>query len=942
LNRNHRRGPELIQSYDVLDEGGSPTEFRFVQSLTRGSFYVTNIKDDSTTLAPHQEEGWEGFPKKPKRSNVPRMEYHSPNYARRPGNDDWTHECEKIRVVTNVFDAKSPIGNYIVYRYNVTFDKLDPTEVEARTFVLNPKNKDERNEIMKQMKEHFGCWAFDNIVLYCFGKPKSELPPAVSLTFKSGAQDHMLTFDMQNNHIEMGETGEDISEFPAEQQEQLLNVFKKAKVESAGFTCLRGEFFKRRGYEDSKVVGNFRMRFGYDCAVRLNSDGQMVFVADLCCRLLHNLSIGQQAESIRSDFGGDQAGFEKQCTRKFLGRSFIPKYNTRSYKIVGLDFKSNECTTFDRNGTPMRFKDYINNQYGVKANKQEDFLLVDEDGSKFLPQLCFLTARSEESRAVYKTILDELNVEIGRRLERVRDFVAEVNRGDDSAYKEKIMRRGWNSGSSADLVISETSIETDAVCFSMPQILFEGKFGKKERGSVDNFRWSSTGGINNQLKIGNMTIVFTNPRHERDANNLIKQFDTYLKMRKFKLNSEACPFTERPNVVKIDGRNLEPKSYKKIRQMLPPETEAVVVILPDGDDGSRVKTHFTNAFQRESSCGTDQPIVLQCIQRKNAGNKNAVIGSLEDLVGKMEGELFRIQPSLRTTYIKLDNVWTMGTATTTIDKKTVSNTCLNTKPFSSSLAGKTFRCNPNLPKITIMPYANALTVYMELLEEQVKLLIENGLDKKLPSTIFFFRDGVPDNSMRELFSKEVVSLQRAIHDLRDKYKLRGRWKCKIEFMVFQTRIRDKFGEVQKSGRVAKPKQPCAIYARLPSSRFWDFVVYPNTKSKYGKPVRWIVLMDQEKLAEKSPMDLLNFVYALHWTYGFSIPFPQGCCSVPNEIQLSKKYAEIHARSIMKEDLSVRDTKISEKLKSRTLPITEIIDTTLPDPTQIFCAPETSI
>ena len=44
-------------------------------------------------------------------------------------------------------------------------------------------------------------------------------------------------------------------------------------------------------------------------------------------------------------------------------------------------------------------------------------------------------------------------------------------------------------------------------------------------------------------------------------------------------------------------------------------------------------------------------------------------------------------------------------------------------------------------------------------------------------------------------------------------------------------------------RCQKPTSPCAIYERVPSSRFWDFIVYPNTKSKYGKPVRWVVLTD---------------------------------------------------------------------------------------------------
>jgi len=931
LNRFDNRGPCFVLTFPVLDEGGNETQFKFVESLGKGKFYVQDKVTKSVTFNPRKNrsdddpelEVWQSFPEHPQRPQKAQFEYHTPSYAKHPSSHDWTDDEEKIKVVTNVFNVKSTIGELVIYRYRVDFDKYDPKEVDARTNVFHPKNKSEKIAIHDKLKETFGCWAFDNIILYCFGRPQRELSPKVSLTFKANGNDHVLTFIQCDNEILMGETGEDDSFFPAQQQELLLNVFKRAKVESAGFVCLRRQFFKKRGHEDAKVIRNFRMRFGYDCAIRLSENNQPVFAVDLACRCLHDTSIWQQIQNIVNDVDPSSPRFKKLMNDNFVSRSFIPRYNTRSYRIDHIDFSSNENSTFDRNGVQVSFKEYISQAYGLKASKREVCMLVDEDGNKFLSQFCHLTARSDEMKPVYTEILNELGCEMGRRLQRVTDFVSEVNRGDVEAFNKRVERSGY-ALQHTDISIADSSIETDAVVMKFPKIHFAGKRGKEEHGTVDKFRWSSTGGIRNVLQITNWAIVYTERRQGRNAKDVAGHFDTYCKMRQFRLGDASCPFAAKPNIIELQCSLKKKEDYAKVKEMLPEGTEAIMLILNDGDEGGRVKVQMTNALQRAST--REKPVVLQCIRQRNCRNKNASLGSFEDLLGKMEGELFMIGPQLSAkSPIDLDHVWTMGLATTRIDNKTISNVCLNTKPFVSSLLGKTFRCNNNINKVTVMPFSNAFTVYTELLMGAIQELLEENRLDELPTQLFFFRDGVPDSQMREMHSKEVQSLKRSIAYVREKLGLDKRWKVKLVFMVFQTRIRDKFGEIARNKKVVKPTKPCAIYQRLPSSRFWDFVVFPNPKSKYGKPVRWIVVMDELKMAESSPADLLNFVYALHWTYGFAIPFPQGCCSVPNEIQLAKKYAELYARSILDMDMNVRDTKINNKLKSRAQPICELIE-----------------
>eukprot|EP00485_Elphidium_margaritaceum_P010479 CAMPEP_0202705502 /NCGR_PEP_ID=MMETSP1385-20130828/18041_1 /ASSEMBLY_ACC=CAM_ASM_000861 /TAXON_ID=933848 /ORGANISM="Elphidium margaritaceum" /LENGTH=89 /DNA_ID=CAMNT_0049363741 /DNA_START=10 /DNA_END=275 /DNA_ORIENTATION=+ len=68
--------------------------------------------------------------------------------------------------------------------------------------------------------------------------------------------------------------------------------------------------------------------------------------------------------------------------------------------------------------------------------------------------------------------------------------------------------------------------------------------------------------------------------------------------------------------------------------------------------------------------------------------------------------------------------------------------------------------------------------------------------RRRPEIILVFRDGLPDNALKEAHSKEVVGIQRGIRIMRDelKKKEKVKWKPKMQFIVVSKSPVEKFGK----------------------------------------------------------------------------------------------------------------------------------------------------
>merc|ERR1712013_606636 len=207
---------------------------------------------------------------------------------------------------------------------------------------------------------------------------------------------------------------------------------------------------------------------------------------------------------------------------------------------------------------------------------------------------------------------------------------------------------------------------------------------------------------------------------------------------------------------------------------------------------------------------------------------------------------------------------------------------------------------------------------------------------ELPQTIVVFRDGVADGQIEELFTKEVVGIQRAIAMFREKYKLK-KWKPKLEYLLCNKNTWDRFGLLdQKTGLARSLNKPCVVYDHVLSDRLWDFIIFPYHYKKNAdrtKGVRYIVLHDDLKLAKHKTgaVDLFQFIFGLTYMFAFSVPFPLGGGAQPAPICYAKHYAELSSQQILNSDKRIEDLAIHEHLRTRPHVITQSIFAQPPQP-----------
>jgi len=537
--------------------------------------------------------------------------------------------------------------------------------------------------------------------------------------------------------------------------------------------------------------------------------------------------------------------------------------------------------------------------------------------------------------------------------------------GDGSAKTVAVSAAGSGSGSgsgsattksgsatmSYGLRINEQCVRTNAVVLNYPNITFMA-FGGREKTvplHPEHFRWGGREGTKGFLgqvrQLKNWVIVSDNPQA---VGKVHETYEAYLRMRSFDALSGP--------LLAPDTRILDFNDAGSFREIAARRYQLIFVCLPDDKFGSEVKTRLTKALQSATTT-RHQGCHLQCIQQSTvfmARSKDAILGAFEQMMGKFGNILYRITPSIppQSPYIrKLDRIWTIG-----IDishggnvkgvkggsnrNPSVSMLCLQTLPFCGTQRGLRNFSWLNTARKDVIPYAATATMTIKVLSAEIDRIRD---PKTRPEIIMVFRDGAPDNALKEIHSKELVGVQRGVYEIRNVLKEKHHivWKPKIQFLVVSKDPIEKFG-VENRGRVEALTEPAVVFSGITSSKLWDFFIWgyhPNCSINKIKPKRFVVLKDELKLGDlnkakggekggkrkravvngagsNGPMGLYEIIFALSFTYHPSLPFIQGGTSQPAPITFAKHFAEKFSQLITAQDTKIDDLCISRNLTNQ--------------------------
>jgi len=316
------------------------------------------------------------------------------------------------------------------------------------------------------------------------------------------------------------------------------------------------------------------------------------------------------------------------------------------------------------------------------------------------------------------------------------------------------------------------------------------------------------------------------------------------------------------------------------------------------------------------------------VNQSTTQNPSGMNGTFDDICAKIGNNLFEIQPQLfnGNKFIDCDKTWCVGVELSHVKSNpSVAMLCLNIKPMVGTIQYCFFSAHLMPSRRDVISYEGMIGLFLNALNDSYNSPHIQQRSDLLPKNIILFRGGLPDNRFGELYSKEIVAVQRAVRifteEIGKKDKKIEKWKPKINFLVVNKSIIDRFGIVDENQYYRAVDTPCVIIDDITSYRLFDFILWPyhpNKAENKTKPVRYIVLRDEMKISDSpsSCIDLFQYIYSLCYCFVFAIPFPLGNTSNPSVLVYAKRYAESFGQMIFNEDRSFKQLGRSRRLRNR--------------------------
>lgn len=916
MNKQDMPGVKLIT---VVEFVGST--WQSIESLSQGKFYYHNPETKASSFKMPAEL-------KDAEMKCETQKAFKVVYSPRP--TQWPENLHLIKVITNSYEVTGDLLGTKVYTYEIKFDpEISASNGIERQNIIFGTTHSQKKHNRKVLDEIFGRWEIDNTILYSVKDPR---PPHRRVSLDDLHRNFKVIFEPR---FADGNFSINHDEIPYTRQEQLLNIFLRDQMTAARYKRIFDGWYRETGDLSAQCeivrgrgnTGNLAILGGFEGSMKKTGAQTVVFQTDTCSRLLWEDSLHVQLNKLKQTCRSEEE-FKLEAEKKFMGKYFILSYSKRSLKISGFDWNQNERSTLGHDNA-MTYKDYFKRTYGVKSDLPELCVVKNRDCC-YLPQHMRLTAVSGECKDIYDQAMAKINMPIHYRMRKLDEFVAELNKSRDNFKNGEFAKGGGNGGGNGgggnggggggpgrnpprdlrlQFNIASRGKAIPAICLKVPKATFKTRRGLSTiDASVVKREWKNTAGfLDDAVKCNKWSVIYDSREDGRFRDGVqgefMNCFSRYCQRRGFNIRS-GTPWGE-PRFRAVDLSN-----HSQYRRYILDDDQIVLILIPDGLQGSEVKVRFTRACQSTKN----REFRHQFAKIENISAHTKMFGVFENMAVKMGNILYTVDPCLSpASPIQPAETWVCGMDLSHAKgggKPSIAVLTMCMKPFEGSLRNVHHTWQMNPPKKDILSYELAWNMMSNSLETAWQRIGKNPA--LLPKSIWVFRDGVADGQLPEMMSKEVNGIKRALTQFQKKYKLKPKWKPPLQFIVVQKKILWRFGEMTPDGQVRTPRNEAVVlHDYVMSARVWDFIGWFNTSGK-NRPLRYIVVKDEMKLS-KNPggaVDLFQFCYSLSYMYAYGIPFPFGNPNQPSPIKYAKHFAENIAQGILSTDSSMMSLQSS--------------------------------
>ncbi|KAH8377461.1 hypothetical protein KR093_005619, partial [Drosophila rubida] len=743
---------------------------------------------------------------------------------------------KKITVQTNYFKLlKRP--NWSLYQYRVDFSPdVDNTCL--------------RRGLLSAHRNLLGGYIFDGSVLFCTTKFKEtpNNPYVLDLLTKSRAG--------ENIKIQIKSVG--IVDAMDPQQLQVLNLILRRAMEGMNLQMVSRNYFDPQA---KIVLDNYRMELwpGYTTSIRQHESDLL-----LCAEIAHKVMRTDTLYHILSKNIRESDDYQAAFKREVIGMVVLTDYNNKTYRVDDVDFASSPMTKFSTKDGEISFVDYYKKRYNITIRDYKQPLVVSRPTEKnirggtdqlimLIPELSRATGLTDNMKndfRLMKAMGEHTRMGPERRIDRLRVFNQRLQKSEASNN----MLKSWN------VELDTALVEIPARVLPPQKIVFGG-----QRRFLCDARADWTYECRKDAMFTNVHIrrwyVITPARSKREAQQFVKlcmQSSGGMKLQMSEPRYEEIP----------DDRN---GTYSQaIDNAAAKDPQIIMIVIK-----SRNEEKYSCIKKR--TC-VDRPVPSQVVTLKAIAPRPERSSGLLSIANKVVIQMnAKLMGAPWMIELPINGLMTVG-----------FDVCHSSKNKNKSYGALV--ATMDLKEST--RYFSSVTEHMkgQELSDQITMNLTCALKAyrahhgTLPERILFFRDGVGDGQLYQVFNSEVKFLKNQLDSI---YKSAGiEQGCSLAFIVVTKGINTRYFANKRN---PEPGTVIDDVITLPE-RYDFYLVSQAVNQGTVSPTNYNVLHDSMGLnADK--IQILTYKMT-HMYYNWS-----GTCRVPAVCQYAHKLAFLIAESI---------------------------------------------
>ncbi|XP_037810785.1 protein piwi [Lucilia sericata] len=747
----------------------------------------------------------------------------------------------RVVLQTNYFRLKTT-PTWRLYQYHVSFS---PT-IELKRL---------KSGILSEHRSKLGGYLYDGTKLFTTIKLREE--QTILHTKSRQGENYVITIKYVGL-ISMTEW----------QSLQILNLILRRSMEGLKLQLVGRNFYDPIAKIDIREH-HMQLWPGYQTSIRQHEKDIL-----LCAEIAHKVMRTETVYDIfKRCFDRSSGDFREDFKRHVIGLTVLTDYNNKTYRINDIDFQKTPKETFSMKGESVSFLDYYYKRYNLRIKDPGQPLLLSKSkersvrgGEKevviLIPELCRATGLDDSMRnnfRLMRALADHTRMNPDRRIDRLKIFNRRLQQTEDSV---KILNE-WN------MQLDDRLVEVEGRILDQQKIVFRDHRKEPSGEQADWTRHCRIGMFTTPSRGLNRWCVIATSRNARELRNFV---ESLLRA----ANGMQMQMDRPREVIIYDDRT---HSYIQAMEDCCRQDPQLIMCLVPNNMAERY------ASIKKKSC-LERSVPTQVITQKSASNPKGLMSIATKVA---------IQINCKLGYtpwmidIPLKGLMTIGydVAKSSRDRS---------KAFGALVATMDLKSNATFYS-TVAECSSHDVLANSLWPMMTKALRQYKKEHDaLPNRILFYRDGVSEGSLKQLYEHEVKDI---VEKLEQEYKRAKAEKPPMFAYVVVTKSINT--RLFARGHNPPPGTVVDDVVTLPE-RYDFYLVSQSVRQGTVSPTSYNVVYSTIRLTPDQ-MQLLTYKMT-HLYYNWS-----GTTRVPAVCQYAKKLATLVGSSLFQPPQNALEKKL---------------------------------